>query len=334
MPKLLLIFLQALLIASCTLHKNPTEQNIDTIAFGSCNKQDQEQPFWPLIQAQEPDLWIWLGDNIYADTDNMLLMSRKYRQQKEITEYRKFIKNVPVTGIWDDHDYGMNDGNRTFSHKTEAKNQFIDFLDIPKDDAIHQHEGIYRSYVYGSSPHQVKVMLLDTRTFQSPLSRTPKGSAKNYVSQPHGDMLGEQQWQWLEQELNHSNAAINIIASSLQVIAEDHRYEMWANFPNERKRLLDMIVKSNAQNPIILSGDRHLSEISKINWQGLEIMDITASGMTHSFSGTQEYNRHRVGSLITDESFSILEINWPTKQISIKQLNMQGKTLNQFDFNF
>lgn len=323
-----------LILNACTLHKSPTHNELNTIAFGSCNRQDHEQPFWNIIAAQNPDLWIWLGDNIYADTDNMSLMAQKYQQQKDNPHYRKFINAVPVTGTWDDHDYGMNDGNRTFHKKTEAKNNFIDFLDIPNSDPVHQYPGIYRSHDYGQNPKQVKIILLDTRTFQSPLERTPKGSKRNYISQPKGALLGEQQWQWLSKELNQSKANINIIASSIQVIAEDHRYEMWANFPNERKRLLNLIVSSKAQNPIILSGDRHLSEISQINWQGQKIVDITASGMTHAFTGAQEYNQHRTGNLITVESFSTMQIDWNKQQIELLQFDMSGELLNRHDLGF
>ena len=103
---------------------------------------------------------------------------------------------------------------------------------------------------------------------------------------------------------------------------------MWSNFPNQRKRLFDLLVSSQFNNPIMLSGDRHLSEISKIQWHGHELIDITASGLTHSFSGNNEYNRHRVGNLITTESFSTLNIDWDTEQIKVQQFNMQGDVLN------
>ncbi|VAW45808.1 hypothetical protein MNBD_GAMMA02-1800, partial [hydrothermal vent metagenome] len=229
--------------------------------------------------------------------------------------------------------YGQNDGNRTFAFKAEAKQHFLDFLDIPNNDPVNQYPGIYRSETFGQPPHQIKIIHLDTRTFQDPLARTPKGSEKNYVSQANGQILGAAQWQWLTQELNQSNANINIINSSLQVIAEDHRYEMWSNFPSQRLRLLDLLVSSAVKNPIIFSGDRHLSEISKLNWQGQELTDITSSGLTHSFSGAEEFNRHRVGNLITTESFSILKIDWDSQQIKVQQHNMQGQILNEHVFN-
>lgn len=323
------------MISGCSQPIKPSNDSllpIQTIAFGSCNKQDMDQSFWPIIAAQKPDLWVWLGDNIYADTEDMALMAAKYQQQKANPYYQAFSKNIPVTGIWDDHDYGQNDGNRTFAFKAEAKQHFLDFMGIAGDDPVNQYPGIYRSETFGQPPHQVKIIHLDTRTFQDPLERTPKGAEKNYVAQDNGQILGEAQWQWLSQELNHSSANINIIASSLQVIAEDHSYEMWSNFPNQRKRLLDLLVLSGVSNPIVLSGDRHLSEVSVLQWQGKAVIDITSSGLTHSFTGAAEFNRHRIGNLITDESFSTLSIDWSQLQIKVKQMNMAGEVLNQQTF--
>ncbi len=316
-------------LAGCTPATKPTSPELQKIALGSCNKQYNDQSYWPTIAASNPDLWIWLGDNIYADTDDMQVMAEKYSQQKNNPHYQHFIAQTPVIGIWDDHDYGMNDGNRTFSKKTASKQQFLQFMDMDNHPTINGHEGIYHSRSYGIPPNQVKIILLDTRTFQDPLNRTAKGQDKNYVIQPNGQLLGDVQWQWLTSELEQSTANINLIASSIQVIAEDHRYEMWANFPNERGRLLDLIKNSKINNPIILSGDRHLSEVSVINWQGQTIYDITASGMTHSFSGNEEYNQHRKGQLVTDESFTTMTIDWQLQLIDIEQIDMSGKPIQK-----
>lgn len=334
MKNILFTCLVVLLLSGCNHYKKKTNPTIQKIAFGSCNKQNFDQSFWPTISAQNPDLWVWLGDNIYADTSDMDIMYKKYQLQKNNPYYQNFIQDVPVTGIWDDHDYGMNDGNRTFAKRDQAEDQFFNFLDIPEDNQVHQYPGIYRTETFGHPPQQIKIFHLDTRFFQDPLVKTPKGSEKNYVAQPNGQVLGEAQWDWLTNELNQSNANINIIASSIQVIAEDHRFEMWSNFPNQRKKLLDLIVSSEVKNPIILSGDRHLSEISKINWQGQELIDITSSGMTHSYTtGKQEFNRHRVQNLITIESFATMTFDWNNNKTVIQQLDMQGKVINSFELN-
>ncbi|MFC3194505.1 alkaline phosphatase D family protein [Marinicella sediminis] len=316
-------------LASCGYQTKPVSEPLDVIAFGSCNKQDHAQTYWQHIQSHHPDLWIWLGDNIYADTHDMQVMQDKYQQQRNNPDYQQFVSEVPVIGTWDDHDYGMNDGNRDYAKKTAAKAHFMDFMNIPSNHPMAARDGIYHSRLYGQPPHQIKVILLDTRTFQDPLAKTPKGSQRNYVTNHSGSLLGDEQWQWLEKELRQSSAQINVVASSLQVVAEDHKYEMWANFPNERKRLLNLLVSSQANTPLILSGDRHLSEVSQIKWQGQLITDVTSSGLTHSFSGNWEENSHRVGRLITDESYSVLFVDWPSSVLTIQQLGMNQQLLNE-----
>ncbi|MFP4293896.1 MAG: alkaline phosphatase family protein, partial [Cyclobacteriaceae bacterium] len=76
-------------------------QTLTTIAFGSCNRQDEPQPMWKPIMANNPDLWIWLGDNIYGDTDDMQAMKAMYAEQKAQPDYEQFFQTVPVIGTWD-----------------------------------------------------------------------------------------------------------------------------------------------------------------------------------------------------------------------------------------
>ncbi len=325
------LILSILLLSACSLQNKPglyELTDIQSIAFGSCNKQDLDQSFWTTIQAKNPDLWIWLGDNIYADTEDMSAMQAKYQQQKTNPHYQRFIEDIPITGIWDDHDYGQNDGNHTFAFKEESKQHFLDFLDIAKDNPVNLHPGIYRSETFGLPPKQIKIIHLDTRTFQDPLEKAPQSAEKNYVTHENGQLLGTTQWQWLTDELTNSQANINIITSSLQVIAEDHRYEMWSNFPSQREQLFNLVVSSGANNPLFMSGDRHLSEISELVWKGQKLIDITSSGLTHSFSGNEEYNQHRVGNLITTESFSMLTIDWSEQFIDLQQYDMESNLLN------
>jgi len=203
------------------------------------------------------------------------------------------------------------------------------FGDVPACATFISQPCFHQDHSSGSPPQHSNIMLLDSRTFQDPLALAPRGGYRNYVAQPEGQLLGAEQWQWLTDELNTSTAQINIIASSIQVIAEDHRYEMWANFPNERIRLLNLIRDSGVNNPVLLSGDRHLSEVSKINWRNQPIIDVTASGMTHSFSGNEEHNRHRWGQLVTDESFSTLTIDWANQNLTIEQWDMGGQSQQQ-----
>ena len=96
-------------------------ENTFLIAFGSCNKTEVENPFWDDVLSLQPDLWIWGGDNIYADTDDMRQMRAMYDAQKNIPAYKALAEQVPIIGTWDDHDYGFNDGGADFEARAESQ---------------------------------------------------------------------------------------------------------------------------------------------------------------------------------------------------------------------
>ena len=315
---------------------------IETIAFGSCSNQDKKQDMWQFVLQCKPDVWIWLGDMVYGDTENMNVLRKKYLQQKLDPRYQILREKCQIFGIWDDHDFGENDGCKTYPKKKESKAEMLKFLDVPSDAAVNLREGAYQSYEIGSANKKIKVILLDGRYFRDELKKRLNGLAR-YHPNLEGDMLGEAQWEWLEKELANSDAQVNIIGSGVQVIAEEHGYEKWANFPNARQRLLQLIAKTNPTNPIIISGDRHLAEISKIQLEGMDtpLYDITSSGLTHTVPlklGKLEPNKHRVGERIQERNFALLKFDWTTEPVTIKTEirgveNKLYKELNLFPLN-
>ena len=277
------------------------------IAFGCCCHQEFEQPLWDDILSQGPDLWIWLGDNIYGDSEDMSVMRAKYNQNKSNPLYQQLVKSTPVIGTWDDHDYGMGDGGKRFSMKAESQQEHLDFLDVPPDDIRRTREGVYNSYLLSrKSIANVKVILLDTRYFRDDLVVTDD----HYGPNLEGEILGEAQWKWLEQELAGSDADIHIIGSSIQVISEEHGLEKWANFPAERKRLLDLLVRFDVKHPILISGDRHIGEMSALRWNGKYFFEVSAGSLTHARKDIDdEINKHRLGSIVNVENYGTIEVS-------------------------
>jgi alkaline phosphatase D len=281
------------------------------IAFGSCSK-DGEQQLWKEVIDQKAQLWIWLGDNIYGDSQDTAVLRAKYKRQKSNPDYQQLLKTMPVIGTWDDHDYGVNDGGKFNSKKKVIKETLLEFLGVPPSARVRKHEGVYSSHIYGNGDKKVKVILLDTRYFRDTLlASTVKG--KRYNVNDTGDILGEQQWQWLEDELTESDAAIHIIGSSIQLVAEEQGFEKWANFPAARDRFFYLLKKTQPINTFVISGDRHMAEISKTDVTGLTypLYDFTASGLTHTWNvEVEESNRHRVGVNIIRKNFGMIIIDW------------------------
>jgi len=184
------------------------------LAFGSCNHGHLAQPMWSVIESHRPDLFLWTGDVVYADTTDVDKMRAKYQQQLDRPEYIQFTENVEVTGIWDDHDFGINNGGKNNPIKAQAQQIFLNFMGEPADSVRRSQEGVYTSATYGSGENTVKMFLLDAR-----YHRDLTGSGR-------ADILGDAQWQWLESEIKSSTAAVNIFVSGVSV---PRIHEQWSH---------------------------------------------------------------------------------------------------------
>jgi len=307
------------------------KQQVTTLTFGSCNNQDKDQSMWKAILSNSPDLWVWLGDNIYADTDNMELMNTMYQKVLGEPDYIKLRQQASIVGIWDDHDYGQNDGDKNYQKKEQSKDLMLKFLDVPANNSVWKREGGYQSYMIGPVGRQIKVILLDGRYFRDELVPNPSKTPRYFINET-GDMLGEAQWKWLEDELRNSTAQVNIIGCGIQYIHEEHAFEKWANFPAARKRFFELLVKVKPAKTILISGDRHISEVSKIDLPGLgyPLYDFTSSGLTHSYSGPNtESNRYRVSPLVNQRSFGVMRVDWSTPS---PKITMEARGLDNVEF--
>jgi alkaline phosphatase D len=326
---------------SCKLTTKPSTKiatsNVDfTIAFGSCNKQYKPNILWKEIKKNHPDLWIWGGDNMYSDTDDMAKMQSDYDALKKQSGYLELTQNIPVLATWDDHDYGFNDSGIEFPKKKEAQKLFLDFFNVDANSPRRNQEGIYNAKEFKTAKGSIKVIVLDTRYFRTPLIKAANKSKKRYVANKdtNSSVLGEQQWEWFKNELNNSTADFNIIVSSIQVLSSEHGFETWGNFPNDVKKLKNSIAESKAKGVFILSGDRHLSEFSKsdVNRLKYPLIDFTSSGLTHAYTSfVSEPNQYRVQEVISEVSFGLLQFNFENKSVSMQMRGKDNKLLQELN---
>lgn len=294
------------------------QKKVSTIAFGSCNREDLPQDIWNQIALNNPDLWIWTGDNIYGDSEDMNVLKEKYLKQKNGTAYRKFRENTLITGIWDDHDFGVNDGGKEYPYKKESKALMLDFLDVPRNEAVWNREGAYQSYTFGSPGKKIKLILLDSRYFRDPLQPAKKTGVRYEINE-EGDILGEPQWAWLKNELSRNEADFHLLANGIQIIPEEQGFEKWANFPKARTRLLNLLEETKPKNPLLISGDRHIAEYSRLKTNTLDIPEITSSGLTHTWETVREEpNKYRLGKMVVSLNFGLLHIDWNTSSINFE----------------
>eukprot|EP00002_Diphylleia_rotans_P014468 TRINITY_DN2821_c0_g2_i1.p1 TRINITY_DN2821_c0_g2~~TRINITY_DN2821_c0_g2_i1.p1 ORF type:complete len:346 (-),score=50.25 TRINITY_DN2821_c0_g2_i1:478-1515(-) len=256
---------------------NSANTNVTRIAFGSCNKMEFPQPLWSQIDRYNPDLWVWLGDIVYTDIKRFVVfwspapvesVQNQYRSQYNKAEYKALHEKTDVIGVWDDHDYGLNNGDKNFQNKNQVKNILLEFLDEPQDSIRRRREGVYDSYVYGTGERSVKVILLDVRWFKDLSS---------------GDLLGEQQWSWLEAELVSDPTTFTVIGSGVQVIPDD-RPRLEGFHSSNKERLIHLLNKTKRPGVVFISGDVHFGEIMVDDCarNPYPLYEITSSGLTHS----------------------------------------------------
>ncbi len=306
------------------------------LAFGSCIDQTKPQPIWQAILASKPDLFIFGGDNVYASEQPWRLekLQRAYQQLNQSAGFAQLRDTVPHLAIWDDHDFGLNDGGADFPHKQASKDAFLSFWQVAANDQRRTQGGLYHSAIFGSADQKVQVILLDCRWFRSKLRETDVRNAagkERYLpdTDPSKTMLGATQWQWLEQQLLQP-ADVRLIVSGVQVVAEGHGWECWGNFPAEQTRLYDLIRSTQAKGVVFLSGDRHIGAFYRHNIAGsYPLYELTSSGMTHAWPQAKEAGPNRLGDLVTQNHFATLDFDWSVLRLVMDIRSEQGQTLSQ-----
>lgn len=288
------------------------------IAFGSCAHQYNDQPILEQVVMADPDVFIYLGDNIYSDTYSMDTLRKNYQVLAARPEFQNLKAHVPILATWDDHDYGWNDSGRHYPFKEESKQIFLDFFGVA-DSSVLEHQGIYYSTFLGEGDNLVQLIFLDMRTFRDdllPYDGSRKGQMgfdyeldyAVYVS-PDSTLLGEQQWGWLEEQLREP-ASVRIIATSTQFGITHNGYEAWVNFPHEQQRMLDLIAATQATGVVFISGDVHYAEISRLNPPGrYPLYDVTSSGITSTW-GFATPNDNRIDGPVMENNFGLITIHW------------------------
>ena len=317
-------------------------QTLTRFVFGSCNQQNRPQDVWAPMLAENPQLALLIGDNVYADTGwrgqaDLGTFVAAYRDQAAHSEFRSFMSAQPVLATWDDHDYGPNDGGGTFFGKEFTETLFENFWNSP--DRVRARPGVYDSVTIGADGRRVQFIVLDTRFFRSDLvafpyseDRRPLGNWDTDAS-PQADMLGDDQWRWLERELAEP-ADLRVLVSSIQVLTEAHQYESWSRMPGERNRLLAMLEARTPSGLVMLSGDRHAAAFYRDNLPGGETLwEFTSSSLNLAFGGSDANEREpdprRVGSIYPVENFGAVDIDWAGRRLTMRLLDDAGAELDR-----
>lgn len=308
---------------------------VTKIAFGSCGNQDKPWPILDKVLNANPDVFVFLGDNIYGDTKVMDTLKAKYNRLGNKENFQTLMKNTKVLATWDDHDFGWNDSGRHYKFKEESKEIFLDFWKEPTTSPRRERKGIYSSYCFNSSGKTVQIILLDTRTFRDNLQLYNNEEVDkeafhyelDYWPNENQDstFLGNEQWAWLEAQLSIP-ADLRIIGSSTQFGISYNGYEAWANVPIERQKLIDLISDTRAENVVFISGDVHYAEVSEVtSGNCYTLYDFTSSGITSTWKFATP-NENRVDGPIMENHFGMLTIDLENNKLIGNVIDIDGNT--------
>ncbi|MDD5151306.1 MAG: alkaline phosphatase D family protein [Flavobacterium sp.] len=306
-----------------------------TVALGSCtyiNEPEFDRPgkgygsgysIFESINSKNPDIMLWGGDNVYlreADWDSKTGIMHRYTHSRSIKEMQPLLAKTQNFAIWDDHDFGPNDSDRSFYNKNLTLEVFKDFwANKSYGMSPEQNEGNYSTFNWGDA----QFFLLDDRFFKSPNDR--KTGART--------LLGDKQFEWLIDALTYSTAPFKIIYFGGQVITTAARFENYSTYPEEKEKLLKEILDNNIKGVLFLSGDRHFSELSKLDRSGTyPLYDWTVSPLTSGVSDSykEDKNTNKVEeSLFAVNNFGIISFsgNKENRQIKLSLYDKDGKEL-------
>ena len=312
-----------------------SNQEILTLGFGSCLHQDRSMAILKTIEKKELDLFMFIGDNVYGDQEDGELdkLIRTYKQQYNNLE--NFLKNVSTEFIWDDHDFGINDGGSNYRYKDRAKELFLETWKIPSNDPRRLRDGLYFDKMIKKNGLKVHLIFLDNRSFKSEWKLTDefnKEGKERYVKDfdPEKTLLGKKQWQWLKDKLNE-DSDIKIILSSLQILSLGHGWESWDKLPLERERLFNLIDESNVSNLFILSGDRHRGGFYRFKTNdNNDIYEFTSSSLNLPIPfNTEEKGPLRIGSTYRKANFGVVRIF--EDKVVMELTSNKGKVVNSLN---
>ena len=238
-------------------------------------------------------------------------LKEMYAEQNQNPDFARFRNRVPVfLGIWDDHDYGINDGDRRYEYREESQSIFLDFFNVSKNDPRRFRRGTYHSHVLRKNGLLVKLFLLDVRYHRDPWNDDAPEASENMI-------LGHEQWKWLTSELeNDEDIDLAIFVSGMQVLPKTpfvSTAETWAREPSSKRELQRLLVNTQRRGvaTLLLSGDVHFSEVNEeicINDddETYRIAEFTSSGMTHAWQGeTMNWPAPPIGPWIFRIGFSV-----------------------------
>ena len=314
-----------------------------TVAMGSCfyvNDTPYDRPGSPYggeyeilesIHAKNPDIMLWLGDNVYyrePDFYSLARMYYRYSHTRSTPELQPLLGSTINIATWDDHDYGPNNSDRSYRMREEALEVFKNYWPNPGYGTM-ETPGVFTRYKYGD----VEFFLTDDRFYRAP----------NWLEGEDRALFGEEQMQWLKDALVNSRATFKFVVVGSQVTNEMVRDEALSTYKAEYEELMSYLRENEVWSVVFLTGDRHFTELLKTDRGDIyPIYEFTSSPLT---SGTySSVNKSREGDnpkrvdgtlVYETRNFGMLTVTGERKNRTLKMetFDVEGNQLWEFEIN-
>ncbi|MBN4081624.1 alkaline phosphatase family protein [bacterium AH-315-C07] len=324
--------------------KEPDLEHLDSLSFlvGSCAYFNDPLYDWPgrpygqdpgifsIMNATASDFMVWLGDNVYLrehDVESAEWIGYRYNHVRKQKSIQEFLASRPHYAIWDDHDFGLNDADSTF-HLRESSLEWFKKYWSNRSYGEPDNPGIYFTLTF----QDVQLFLLDNRYYRSP-NDLPDSLDGIPNSKKHH--FGKKQLQWLEKELTNSTATFKLIISGNQFLKKRSDFEFLRQFPYEYQRIINMIRENKVEGVLFVSGDKHYTELIKVEHQDLyPLYDFTSSPLTstpfHTVSKFRDYiDEERVeGTMLIEQNFGKILVSGTKgrRRLLIETIDKDGTT--------
>ena len=309
---------------------------------GSCsyfNQPEYDRPGTPYgkdasifntMAKEKAAFMLWLGDAWYTrEVDYYSDWGLWYRasHDRAVPALQGFLKAMPQLATWDDHDYGPNDIGKNYILKETSRKVFNSYFCNPSSGENGQ--GIYTMTSWGDAD----IFLTDDRWWRSADAMPDSVNGK---PNPEKKMLGDQQMEWLKNSLLFSTATFKIITVGSQVLNPVSPFDKWRDFPIEYQELMDFLTQHKINGVVFLTGDRHHSEIIKVDRPGAyPLYDVTVSPLTsgtHVFGDAEKNNPYRVFGLDQKQNYGRFSFTGTrgNRKLTVAFLGIQGEKLGEW----
>lgn len=309
---------------------------------GSCsyfNQPEYDRPGTPYgkdvsifsaMAKEKAAFMLWLGDAWYTrEVDYYSDWGLWYRasHDRAVPALQGFLKSMPQLATWDDHDYGPNDIGKNYILKETSRKVFNSYFCNPSSGENGQ--GIYTMTSWGDAD----IFITDDRWWRSADAMPDSVNGK---PNPEKKMLGDQQMEWLKNSLLFSTATFKIITVGSQVLNPVSPFDKWRDFPVEYQELMDFLTQHKINGVVFLTGDRHHSEIIKVDRPGAyPLYDVTVSPLTsgtHVFGDAEKNNPYRVFGLDQKQNYGRFSFTGTrgNRKLTVEFLGIQGEKLGEW----